>query len=123
MSAAIPIALGLGVAALVYGSRRVVRFIGDKAQPGDEVLVATSSIPPGSLPAAIPEGAGSLVVQVDDPGTKNDVDFVYGPIVAILTRSAAGVPLGRIQFPAPVGPITVSRSTINGVTRDGRQVT
>jgi hypothetical protein len=110
--ALVTVAAGLVLAAL----RRPIRFIGDRAEPGDQVVVPSGAV---RLPLglALPNGAGALVLEV----VGADSERVEGPAVAYDV-------MGR-RVPMPddlrraIGPVEVQRAGISAVYRGGKALT
>lgn len=121
----LPLGLAAGVVGLLFASRTKARFIGDKAQVGDDVFVPITSLPPGSLPAAFPAGAGSVVVRVSavDPkmaGPGGVLGVVVGTITDYVIQEIPRIM--RLPLPTPVGPVRVPQSLITSVWRGGREL-
>jgi hypothetical protein len=110
-------------AALLFGTMvafgKNARFVGDKATKGDEVLADVDAIPELSpeLRAAAQIAQGSTVVVRVDSETE---EAVRGPILRF-TFAQTEVPLDA-ALQARIGSVTVPRSAIRRVTRDGQVV-
>lgn len=110
---------GLGLLGLVLLLKPKSGPIGNESRVGDVVHVSVNSLPPGSLPAVIPQGAGFVGVRV----TSASKDTLSGPIVAFVVSET---PLQQftIQEPGLGGgvPIVVRRDQVNRVFRNGAPV-
>lgn len=106
----------LGAAAALGGYflffHKSPRYLGDKAQVGDDVFVPLSTA--AGIPG-IPGGAGQVVVHVTST-TGNDV--LAGPVTGYaMPGSPAFVPL-----PQASAPISVMRGAVTAILRQGRTV-
>lgn len=105
------------LAALAFGVgyfllRKPARFIGDKAQAGDEVFVNVAQL--GGPVPGLPANVGQVVVKV----TATSAETVTGPVTGFALTGAANF----VPTPTPIGPIPVSRAAIGAVTRNGKTV-
>ena len=109
------LALAGGAAFLGYSLFFKDRFLGDKAKVGDMVTVPTSALGQlGAAAAATSPTALGAVVQV----TYADKDTLGGTVVG-LTLAVNGT----VQPLPGASTVAFARSTVLGITRDGKPVT
>lgn len=110
-----PLLIAGGITALVAGltykyGRPTSMNKGDAAAVGDRVDVPTAALPQGALPAAIPAGAGYIVITVQNV----TADSLDGMITGFLISNE---PRTETSLPIPVGPVRVPRSVVTNVSR------
>jgi hypothetical protein len=87
------------------------RFLGDKAQIGDDVFLPVGLGPPIQ---GIPAGTGQIMVHVTTIGP----DTVSGPVTGYSLAGAANF----LMLPAPTPPVPIARNSIVGISRNGTTV-
>lgn len=106
-----------GLSAIVIGlvaSKRIpaARFFGDRARVGDEVEVRPTGALLGAAPGLPPETVG-IVVRV----ATSDAETLSGKVSAYVSR------VGPTTIAVPeVFPVTVRRSEVLRIRRDGQEV-
>lgn len=118
----VPVLLGAAVVGALVLTRKKSRFLGDKAQVGDEVIVPSSAFFQGQPPPGLPVGTTSVGVVVQDATDDN----LRGPVVSVVTTAPWPGPAGgfqRNQLPTSLGPVMVPRSAVVTVLRNGKAVT
>ena len=110
--------LGAGVAGLgLYAlMRKPARFIGDKAQIGDDAVIPVTRLPAGALPA-LPQGAGLINIRVNGTTDATVNGFVTSYIIQELPNRT------QVTLPQPIGPIVIPRSGITSVSRNNQLLT
>jgi hypothetical protein len=108
--------VGAGAALGLYVFLKKPATVGEMVKHGDEVLVPVASLPPGSLPTALPQGAGLVGIRVDQVAS----GYVYGPIVSYVLQTIPQIM--RVALPAPIGPVRVSLASATNIIRDSVEV-
>lgn len=109
----LPVGLAAGVAYFVLHNS--VRYLGDRAKVGDDVLVPVGVGSP-AVPG-LPAGATQVMVHVT---STSGADVLVGTVTGFTTTGLGGV------IPVPAGTVTVpasvDRGVVTGILRNGQTV-